>query len=78
MLLDIKHIECFQVLECGIQVEQEQDGHHFTFGYGEFTASLACFHILEGMFLYGVVKFLEKLIDNKINLLMHYFSFWNS
>jgi len=30
------------------------------------------------MFLYGVVKFFEKLIDNKINLLMHYFSFWNS
>jgi hypothetical protein len=42
MLLNVKDIEAFQVLEC-LAVEQDQDSHHFALEHRKFTVPLFCF-----------------------------------
>jgi hypothetical protein len=66
MLLNVKDIEAFQVLECPA-VEQDQDSHHFALGDRKFTAPLFCFCFLQRVAPDQVIKFFEKLVNYEIN-----------
>lgn len=66
VLLDVKDIKAFQVLECPA-MEQDQDGHHFALRHGEFTFSFLCSRILQRVILDEMIKFFEKFVNYEIN-----------
>ncbi len=74
MLLNIKNIETFQILERPA-VKQDQDGHHLAPGHREFPVPFLGFRVRQRVFSNHVIKFFEKLVDNEINFCN--FMVWN-
>jgi hypothetical protein len=74
MLLNIKNIEAFQILERPA-VKQDQDGHHLAPGHREFPVPFLDFRVRQRVLSDHVIKFFEKLVDNEINFCN--FMVWN-